>query len=285
MASINTTWSSRDALRRTALVAFCLLLLGTIVLVFTRVVAARVPEQRATLEKLITDRTGLAVRFENVHFAWGLDGTSAVFTRVELTDPTAGRVRVVAPELRVEFDTWDFLRHQQFSLGHVTVSSPDIEIIEDSESLVAAASATGNRAAPVVPPANDEAALVRRVTHWAQLMPIGRIEVEGARVHLLRRGESFANKGAARRSFTLSQAVISRGANTFNAYGTMLLAQDVGQSLFVSAKLDDVTASARTAGELRIIARRVFLDKLPIVGLRGRGTIDAKIALVNGFSS
>src|SRR6186713_3324964 len=89
MASINTTWSSRDALRRTALVAFCLLLLGTIVLVFTRVVAARVPEQRATLEKLITDRTGLAVRFENVHFAWGLDGTSAVFTRVELTDPTA----------------------------------------------------------------------------------------------------------------------------------------------------------------------------------------------------
>ena len=282
MASINTTWSSRDALRRTALVAFCLLLLGTIVLVFTRVVAARVPEQRATLEKLITDRTGLAVRFENVHFAWGLDGTSAVFTRVELTDPTAGRVRVVAPELRVEFDTWDFLRHQQFSLGHVTVSSPDIEIIEDSESLVAAASATGNRAAPVAPPANDEAALVRRVTHWAQLMPIGRIEVEGARVHLLRRGESFANKGAARRSFTLSQAVISRGANTFNAYGTMLLAQDVGQSLFVSAKLDDVTASARTAGELRIIARRVFLDKLPIVGLRGRGTIDAKIALVDG---
>ena len=101
--------------------------------VFTRVIAARVPEQRATLEKLITDRTGLAVRFDNVHFAWDLDGTSAVFTRVELTDPKAGRVRVVAPELRVEFDTWDFLRHQQFSLGHVTLSSPDIEIIGDPE--------------------------------------------------------------------------------------------------------------------------------------------------------
>src|SRR6187399_2355412 len=118
--------------RRTLLVTFCLALLGTLGVVFTRVVAARVPEQRATLEKLIADRTGFAVRFDNVHFAWTLDGTSAVFERVELTDPTHGRVRVVAPELRVEFDTWDYLRHHQFSLGHVTLASPDIEIIGDA---------------------------------------------------------------------------------------------------------------------------------------------------------
>jgi len=81
------------------------LLLGALGIAFTRVIAARVPEQRATLEKLITERTGLAVRFDNVHFAWSLDGTSAVFERVELTDPARGRVRVVAPELRVEFDS------------------------------------------------------------------------------------------------------------------------------------------------------------------------------------
>src|SRR6185503_9203085 len=200
-----------NAMKRTALVLFCLLLVAALGLVFTRVVAARVPEQRATLEKLITDRTGLAVRFENVHFAWGLDGTSAVFTRVELTDPKAGRVRVVAPELRVEFDTWDFLRHQQFSLGHVTLSSPDIEIIGDAEDVVTSAPVSRQRARPAAA-ANDEAAIVRRVTAWAQLMPNGRIEVEGARVHLLQRGHSFRDKRAARRSFTLSQAVISRGA-------------------------------------------------------------------------
>ena len=117
--------------RRTLLVTFCVLLLGALGIAFTRVIAARVPEQRATLEKLITERTGLAVRFDNVHFAWSLDGTSAVFERVELTDPARGRVRVVAPELRVEFDSWDYLRHHQFSLGHVTLSSPDIEIIGD----------------------------------------------------------------------------------------------------------------------------------------------------------
>src|SRR4051812_10223482 len=273
-----------NAMKRTALVLFCLVLVVTLGLTFTRVVAARVPEQRATLEKLITDRTGLAVRFENVHFAWGLDGTSAVFTRVELTDPKAGRVRVVAPELRVEFDTWDFLRHQQFSLGHVTLSSPDVEIIGDGDEVVAATGATGRRrATSAASPADGEAALLRRITAWAQLMPNGRIEVEGARVHLLQRGQSFRDKAVARHSFTLSQAVISRGASSFSAYGTMLLAQDVGQSLFVSAKLENLSSTADVSGELRVIARRVFLDRLSLEGVRGRGTLDAKLALRDGL--
>lgn len=267
--------------RRTALVAFSLLLLGAIALVFTRLIAARVPEQRATLEKLITDRTGLAVRFENVHFAWDLSGTSAVFTRVELTDPTAGRVRVVAPELRVEFDTWDFLRHQQFSLGHVTLRSPDIEIIgdplaaEDARAKPPAARDAKNTSAGIA--GEDERALVRRFTTWAELMPNGRIEVEGARVHLKRRGDA-----AARHTFTLSQAVVSRGATSFNAYGTLMLSQDVGQSLFVSAILEGLAANQAPSGDLRLIARRVFLDKLGVPGVAGRGTIDAKLRLDSG---
>ena len=130
-------------------------------------------------------------------------------------------------------------------------------------------------------PANDERALIRRYTAWASLMPNGRIEVEGARVHLLSRGQTRESHGAAYRSFTLSQAVVSRGSTSFNAYGTMLLAQDVGQSLFVSAKLDDLSTRRGVSGELRVIARRVFLDKL-LVDLRGRGSIDAKLQLVAG---
>ncbi len=269
--------------RRTALVAFSLLLLGVIALVFTRLIAARVPEQRATLEQLITDRTGLAVRFENVHFAWNLSGTSAVFTRVELTDPGAGRVRVIAPELRVEFDTWDFLRHQQFSLGHVTLRSPDIEIIGDAltaeetrEQRPDARREAQRRRAPTRD--EDERALIRRFTTWVELMPNGRIEVEGARVHLRRRGES-----GARHTFTLSQAVVSRGASKFNAYGTMLLARDVGQSLFVSTKLEGLAANSQPSGDLRLIARRVFLEKLGVPGVGGRGTIDAKLHLNAGL--
>src|SRR5262245_4906681 len=158
--------------KRAVAVTFCLGLLVTLCVVFTRVIAARVPEQRATLEKLITDRTGLEVRFDNVRFAWDLDGTSAVFTRVELTDPQRGRVHVLAPELRVEFDTWDFLRHHQFSLGHVTLSSPDIEIIGDpEESLVSTITPRGTSARPAAGARadGDEAAMVRRYLGWAGL--------------------------------------------------------------------------------------------------------------------
>ena len=267
--------------RRAVLVTFCLLLLGTVGVVFTRVVAARVPEQRANLEKLITDRTGLAVRFDNVHFAWNLDGMSAVFERVELTDPKQGRVRVIAPALSVEFDTWDYLRHHQFSLGHVTLKSPDIEITGDPIGVPAEYS-NAPRANSHEPDQEnqeeDEAALVRRFAAWAELMPNGRVEVEGARVHLKRRGDR-----AARNTFTLSQAVLTRGPTTFNAFGTMLLSQDVGQSLFLSAKLEGLGAGSRVSGDLRLIARRVFLARMPLIDAKGRATLDATLRLQDGL--
>jgi hypothetical protein len=279
--------------RRAALGLFCLVLVLALGFVFTRAIAARVPEQRATLEKLITDRTGLDVRFENVRFAWDLKGTSAVFDRVELTDPRAGRVRVVAPELRVEFDTWNFLRHQQFSFGHVTLSSPDVEIYRDAdESLARVAASRGVNPGKDAPAgAADEAALVRRYLGWAAQMPIGRVEVENARVHLVERYQdstesSSKGRNRTRQSFTLSQAVVSRGTSIFSAYGTMLLAQDVGQSLFVSAKLEGLgppgAPSAAMSGDLRVIARRVFLEALSSSGLRGRGTLDAKLEIRDG---
>lgn len=266
--------------KRALAVAFFAGLVVTLVVVFTRVTGARVPEQRATLERLITERTGLVVRFDNVHFGWDLDGMNAVFSRVELTDPKAGRMRVIAPELRVEFDSWDFLRHQRFSLGHVTLSSPDIEIIGDPEETAAAphGSKTGvSRAGGRTP---DERTLVRQYLRWAELMPVGRIEVEGARVHLLRRGPG--SKPVPGHSFTLSQAVVSRGTSTFNAHGTLLLSQDVGQSLFLSTKLEGLGPGSDISGDLRLIARRVFLQELPFTRLAGRGTIDAKFGLRDG---
>ena len=272
-------WGDSHWLKRSLAVMSCVLLVGALVFAFTRATALRIPEQRATLEKLIADRTGLVVRFDNVHFAWDLDGASAVFTRVELNDPKAGRIRVVAPELRVELDTWDFVRHSQFSFGHVKLRSPDIEIIRDAEAATPAATpgmAGGGPRPDVNGMQAGESALVRRYLSWAALMPTGRIEVEGARVHLRYRGER-----AARHTFTLSQAVVSRGNSNLNAYGTLLLAQDVGQSLFVSAKLEGLAAGGSASGDLRFIARRVFLQKLDLNGATGRGTVDARLVLRN----
>jgi hypothetical protein len=63
----------------------------------------------------------------------------------------------------------------------------------------------------------------------------------------------------------------------------MLLPQDVGQSLFVSTKLDGLVSGSRVSGDLRVIARRVFLERLPLAGLSGRGTIDARLQLRDGL--
>ena len=89
-----------------------------------------------------------------------------------------------------------------------------------------------------------------------------------------------------RTTFTLSQAVVSRGATSFNAFGTMLLSQDVGQSLFLVGE-DRRAGLARRAcpANLRVIARRVFLDKAAALEVNGRGTLDAKRAIRRTGSS
>ena len=96
------------------------------------------------------------------------------------------------------------------------------------------------------PRSEDEAALVRRYP------ALGRAHARRARRGGRRACTPAAPRSsagmAAPRSFTLSQAVVSRGASSFNAYGTMLLSQDVGQSLFVSAKLDGLGADLGVVG-------------------------------------
>ena len=260
------------------LVTFCLLLLGTLGVVFTRVVAARVPEQRATLEKLITDRTGLAVRFDNVHFAWNLDGTSAVFERVELTDPKRGRVRVVAPELRVEFDTWDYLRHHQFSLGHVTLASPDIEIIGDAIDVPA-------RAERAPRAARLRAGCRKMKPRWCAASPRGPSSCRTAASRSKARACICKRRGdrAARATFTLSQAMLIRGAST-STHSAPCCCRRMSASRCSCPRSSKGSARRRgVSGDLRLIARRVFLDRLPVIAARGRGTLDAKLQLQDGL--
>ena len=113
--------------------------------------------------------------------------------------------------------------------------------------------------APRTPQEDDEAALVRRFTAWAELMPNGRVEVEGARVHLLRRGD--ARRAQHLHAEPGGGEPRCRRASTHSA--PCCSSQDVGQSLFVSAKLEGLGAGLGVSGDLRVIARRVFLDKLP----------------------
>ena len=89
---------------------------------------ARVPQHRATLERLVRAQTGLDVRFNELNLRWGWYGPEAVFQRVELGEPGRANVLLRAPQLIVGFDAWRSVRSGQLQAGRITLIAPDINL-------------------------------------------------------------------------------------------------------------------------------------------------------------
>ncbi len=128
VGSLRTPILQRKSVR-TAVVAFLTLTsLAATLLIAYELAVARVPEQRAALERLVRAQTGLDVRFDELAFRWGWYGPEAVFTRVELGEPGRSNVLLRAPELVVGFDAWATMRTGQLSAGRITLVAPDINL-------------------------------------------------------------------------------------------------------------------------------------------------------------
>ena len=91
--------------------------------------AARVPEHRAALEKLIRYQTGLEVRFTSLAVRWGWYGPEAVFQDVELGEPGHQNVLLRAPRLAVGLDAWRTARSGRLEAGRIALDSPDIDLV------------------------------------------------------------------------------------------------------------------------------------------------------------
>ena len=146
------------------------LLAGFIILAY-QLIAARVPEHRAALERLVRAQTGLDLRFEELGLRWGWYGPEAVFSRVELGEPGRANVLLRAPELIVAFDAWSTVQSGRLQAGRITLIAPEIDL---PRYLPAAAERT---AAPAAAPGAGTAAILER---WRG----GRIDFEGGTVHL-----------------------------------------------------------------------------------------------------
>jgi uncharacterized protein YhdP len=90
--------------------------------------AARVPEHRAALERLVRAETGLDLRFQELGLRWGWYGPEAVFSRVELGEPGRAHVLLRAPELIVGFDAWRTVQSGHMQAGRITLVAPDIDL-------------------------------------------------------------------------------------------------------------------------------------------------------------
>ena len=163
--------------------AAALALLIVVVLAY-QLALARVPEHRATLERLLHSQTGLDVRFSQLGVRWGWYGPEAVFRNVELGEPR--QVLLRAPELTVAFDAWRTMRSGHLEAGRISLVAPDIDLQRVGSEPAAARAATvttraaaGSAAIARLPatPALERARLLQR---WRD----GRIDIEGGTLRL-----------------------------------------------------------------------------------------------------
>ena len=103
-------------------------LLATVILFTYALAAARVPEQRASLETLVHAETGLDLRFSELRLRWGWYGPEAVFQDVELHEPGEARALLTAPRLVVGVDLWRVLRSGDLAISRITLVDPNIDL-------------------------------------------------------------------------------------------------------------------------------------------------------------
>lgn len=212
--------------------AAAVLLAGFTLLAY-ELTAARVPEHRAALERLVRAQTGLDLRFEELGLRWGWYGPEAVFSRVALEEP--GRVRVVlrAPELIVSFDVWRTVQSGRLQAGRITLVAPDID-------LPRYAPAARRRSAAAVPATNTATILER----WRG----GRIDLEGGTLHLV-----DPNENAESWSVPIRRASLYRARDEWRAQAFVLLPERLGASAHIDLRMRGNLSAADTwAGKVRI---------------------------------
>jgi len=200
---------------------------------------ARIPEHRAALERLVRARTGLDVRFNELALRWGWYGPEAVFSEVELGEPSRSSVLLRASALVVAFDAWRTLQTGQLQAGRVTLVSPDIDI----ERLRA-------RPAPVSLPgaavgATPQSGLAR--------VPNGRLDVEGGTL-------SVPDPRHPDHALVLQirSATLRRTAESWYASAYALLPERLGRSVRLTLRLQSPPQRpAELAGAVHLQAQGV----------------------------
>jgi uncharacterized protein YhdP len=212
-------------------------LLAGFLILACELTAARVPEHRAALERLVRGQTGLDLRFEELGLRWGWYGPEAVFSHVELGEPGGANVLLRAPELVVGFDAWRSVQSGHLQMGRITLVAPDIDLpryLPGGERAGASAKVRADGAA-------GSAAILAR---WRG----GRIDFEGGTLHL-----ADPNDSAESWAVPIRRASVSRVRDQWRAQAWVLLPERLGASAHVDLSVrGDLSEPASLAGTMRI---------------------------------
>jgi uncharacterized protein YhdP len=209
------------------------LLAGFLLLAY-QLAAARVPEHRAALERLVRAETGLDLRFDALSLQWGWYGPEAVFSHVELGEPGRSQALLRAPQLIVGFDAWRTLQSGRLQAGHITLIAPDIELPR----YPAAARSRG----PAVPggPAARAASILER---WRG----GRIDIEGGTLQL---DPHDSTEGW---TVSIRRASLNRAHDQWRAQAFVVLPERLGATARIDLSLrGDLANVASLTGTARV---------------------------------
>lgn len=229
-------------LRIGVLGAMSAVLLAGLVILAYQLALARVPQHRATLERLVRAQTGLDVRFDELTLRWGWYGPEAVFKRVELGEPGRSNVLLRAPQLTVGFDAWRSVRTGQLQPGRITLVAPRIDLTRPS----------------ITGPREREGDAQGLLDSWLRA-PIlrrwrgGRIDIESGTLSVPAPGNP-----AHIVSLLVRRASMRRTDDTLSASASLLLPERMGRVLTLSMQLERESApSERYRGVVRVQGRRL----------------------------
>ena len=267
----------RGGWARVTLIGLCSAAALLIVVVLAYQLAlARVPEHRATLERLLQSQTGLDVRFSQLGVRWGWYGPEAVFRNVELGEPGRPHVLLRAPEVTVGFDAWRTMRSGHLEAGRISLVAPDIDLqrvgSETATTRAVASSplgaaAHGPHAVSVAassraPPAVERAHLLQR---WRD----GRIDIEGGSLRLPDPGGSTEPL-----VLQIRRASVRRAGDEWNVFALVFLPERLGRTARVVLRLDGGLDRPQTwSGSLRFEGGR-----LAFAGWRDLGGVVPELA-------
>ncbi len=227
-----------------AVLAGALVFFGIVLLAY-QLAAARVPQHRAALERLVRAQTGLDIRFDDMGLRWGWYGPEAVFHGVELGEPGRSTALLKAPELVVGFDVWQTLRSGQLAAGRITLVAADIDFRRDGR---ARSPGVGSKPAATVagPPAVQAAKVLEG---WRG----GRVDLEGGILRL-----PDPSGSATPLTLQVRRASLRRATSEWSGYGLVYLPERLGRTARLGLRLDgDLEHPEALSGTLRFEGHRL----------------------------
>jgi uncharacterized protein YhdP len=213
-------------------------LLATVILFTYALAAARVPEQRATLETLVHAETGLDVRFRELRLRWGWYGPEAVFQGVELHEPGEARALLTAPRLVLGVDVWRMLRSGDLAISRITLVDPNIDLTPGTP-------ARAVRSSPDAAPAEP----TRLLSRWRGT----RVDVEG--------GTLRAELAGVPLDAGIRRIALRRAGAEWTADAQLSLPETLGTTAEAALRLHgDAAEAADLAGTLTVSSHRLQLS-------------------------